>query len=230
MADAEVFREALELNDLRDSKVEELRQAQGAAEDTLGEYTSEILSSSFDSKRHSAKWRRPPSPHPKMRWPDKLCRQGVMVKAFQLAGIENRCCFQLLGSFLKNLVIVPQLVDTASIREHAVLFVFLLRHLLKTRWALKVVWQSVEELQEAALETQTFLADASCCGQALREDPSKADVAKDLRTLRDDLELLKEWQKELQIRKQKVQQAPGASARPTQIVQNRRGVAEGGTT
>ena len=108
-------------------------------------------------------------------------------------------------------------------------FFFLLRHLLKTRWALQVVWQSVEELQEAALETQTFLADASCCGQALRKDPSKADVAKDLRTLRDDLELLKEWQKELQIRKQKVQQAPGASARPTQIVQNRRGVAEGGT-
>ncbi|CAE7245377.1 phbA, partial [Symbiodinium necroappetens] len=83
----EVFREALELNDLRDSKVEELRQA-----------LSEVAETSV------------PSPE------DAVARQAVQV-----------------------------------------------------------VWQSVEELQEA-----------------LREDPSKADVAKDLRTLRDDLELLKE--------------------------------------
>ncbi|CAE7605626.1 phbA [Symbiodinium microadriaticum] len=83
----EVFREALELNDLRDSKVEELRQA-----------LSEVAETSV------------PSPE------DAVARQAVQV-----------------------------------------------------------VWQSVEELQEA-----------------LRKDPSKADVAKDLRTLRDDLELLKE--------------------------------------
>ena len=86
-----------------------------------------------------------------------------------------------------------QLVDIAS------MFLFLLAARCaqdSLPLALQVVWRSVEELQEAALDetpTVTLLTREQLGVQALQEESqaSKEDVAKDLCTVREDLELLK---------------------------------------
>ena len=98
-----------------------------------------------------------------------------------------------------------------------------------------MVWRSVEELQEAAPDetpTVTLLTREQLGVQALQEESqaSKEDVAKDLCTVREDLELLKAvavWQRE--PNHFLAASLTGASSTP-QPVQNRRGVAEGGTT